>query len=98
MTDETDPPNRSNAYLLLSYRWSHGLSSRIGVICGAVKQLRCTEAELVEYAAYITHARLVGFLSEEMADEAQTWVSSAAEWLFPGGIAPCNSSTVDTPP
>ena len=97
MMDETDPPNASSAYRLLSSRWTHGLSSRIGVICGAVKQLRCTEAELVEYAAYITQARLVGFLSAEMAEEAWTWIE-AAERLFPDGIAPCNSSTVDTPP
>lgn len=49
----------------------------------------CTMAEVAEYRAYIVRARLVGFLSEELADEALDDCATAEACIT--GISPLHS-------
>ena len=85
--------SESQACRDLEARWANGLSARIGFLCALVKDLRCTRDELTEYAAYIVQARLTGFLSAQMADEAGEWIAEAELCLE--RIAPCNGEALD---
>lgn len=71
------------------------LASRVrtyAILPGAHKlcpPMLCTMAEVAEYRAYIVRARLVGFLSEELADEALDDCATAEACIT--GISPLHS-------
>lgn len=68
----------------LAARWynaDQALSSRIGYLAGLIWGDRarnapvCTQAELDEYRAYLTEARMTNFIDEAQASEAMGYVA-----------------------